>query len=240
MTAANDPSPTPPPSSAPNEPHHGDARSKPPRKPRISYLIATALGLGYVKPGPGTFGSLAGIIVATGGWWTFIIAALIITRITGATGIVVGDAAVGSAQLDPFVFLQIQVALGVAVLGVFTARRVANYAGVEDPQFVVIDEVSGQQLTLLLGGFGPARHLAAASGVIWSNHPLALSQFVGSGVNWRYLVLGFILFRVFDIWKPFPVRQAESLPGGWGIMADDWLAAVYAAAGLWIARAIGL
>jgi phosphatidylglycerophosphatase A len=54
------------------------------------------------------------------------------------------------------------------------------------------------------------------------------------------LLLGFILFRIFDIWKPFPARQAESLPGGWGIMADDWVAGVYAAIGLWIARAAGL
>jgi phosphatidylglycerophosphatase A len=60
-----------------------------------------------------------------------------------------------------------------------------------------------------------------------------------SALNWKYLLLGFILFRVFDIWKPFPARQAESLPGGWGIMGDDWIAGVYAAIGLWIARAAG-
>jgi len=43
--------------------------------------------------------------------------------------------------------------------------------------------------------------------------------------NWKYLLLGFILFRAFDIWKPFPARQAESLPGGLeSIMADDWIA----------------
>ncbi|MGH9708027.1 MAG: phosphatidylglycerophosphatase A [Candidatus Acidiferrales bacterium] len=48
-----------------------------------------------------------------------------------------------------------------------------------------------------------------------------------------------MLFRVFDIWKPFPVRQAESLPGGWGIMADDWLAGIYAALILWGVHAIG-
>ena len=59
-------------------------------------------------------------------------------------------------------------------------------------------------------------------------------------LNWKYLLLGFILFRVFDIWKPFPARQAESLPGGLGIMADDWIAGIYAALGLWIARALGL
>ena len=52
---------------------------------------------------------------------------------------------------------------------------------------------------------------------------------VDAALNWKYFLLGLILFRVFDIWKPFPARQAESLPGGWGIMADDWLAGVYAA-----------
>lgn len=79
---------------------------------------------------------------------------------------------------------------------------------------MVIDEVSGQ----LISYFG-----------------------IGAALpNWKYLLLGFILFRVFDIWKPFPARQAESLPGGLGIMADDWIAGIYAALGLWIARALGL
>jgi phosphatidylglycerophosphatase A len=53
--------------------------------------------------------------------------------------------------------------------------------------------------------------------------------FALSLVNWKYLLLGFILFRIFDIWKPFPLRRLEQLPGGWGIMADDWMAGVYAA-----------
>ena len=44
-----------------------------------------------------------------------------------------------------------------------------------------------------------------------------------------FFLAGFLLFRLFDIWKPFPVRNLEKLPGGWGIMADDWLAGVYAA-----------
>jgi phosphatidylglycerophosphatase A len=99
-------------------------------------------------------------------------------------------------------------------IGLVVATRVANYIGNKDPQIVVIDEVSGQ----LIAYIG-----------------------VGAGMpNWKYLLLGFILFRVFDIWKPFPARQAESLPGGLGIMADDWVAGIYAALGLWIARALGL
>jgi phosphatidylglycerophosphatase A len=101
----------------------------------------------------------------------------------------------------------------VSIFGVWTAGRVSRFANQKDPQFVVIDEVSGQLLTYLL--------------------PFTL-------LNWKSWLLGFILFRVFDIWKPFPARQAESLPGGWGIMADDWVAGVYAAVGLWIARPLGL
>jgi phosphatidylglycerophosphatase A len=102
---------------------------------------------------------------------------------------------------------------GVALLGVWAAGHTATFLRTKDPGCVVIDEVSGQLLT----------------------YAAALAP-----VNWKYLLLGFILFRAFDIWKPFPARQAESLPGGLGIMADDWMAAIYAAIGLWIARAAGL
>jgi len=111
------------------------------------------------------------------------------------------------AQVDYVVVILI------AILGVYVAGRAAKYADNKDPQFVVIDEVSGQMIAY----FSPFTLL-----------------------NWKSLLLGFILFRVFDIWKPFPARQAESLPGGLGIMADDWIAGIYAALGLWAARALGL
>jgi phosphatidylglycerophosphatase A len=117
-----------------------------------------------------------------------------------------------TSDLSP-ALVAIPAAIIVAVVGLWASDLVSKYSSIKDPQFVVVDEVSGQQLTYLLGAV------------------------VG---NWKYLLLGFILFRVFDIWKPFPARQAESLPGGWGIMADDWIAAIYAGLGLWIARAFGL
>jgi phosphatidylglycerophosphatase A len=105
-------------------------------------------------------------------------------------------------------------AILVSLVGVFVASRVAEYLNYKDPQIVVIDEVAGQLIAYIgLGAVAP---------------------------NWKYLLLGFILFRVFDIWKPFPARQAESLPGGLGIMADDWIAGIYAAIGLWALRAFGL
>ena len=108
----------------------------------------------------------------------------------------------------------ILIAIFIAGIGVVVADRTARYLETKDPQVVVVDEVSGQLIAYL--GLG------------------------ASAPNWKYLLLGFILFRVFDIWKPFPARQAESLPGGLGIMADDWIAGIYAALGLWIARAMGL
>jgi phosphatidylglycerophosphatase A len=100
-----------------------------------------------------------------------------------------------------------------------------EYSGEKDPQYVVIDEVAGQHLTLLLPLIPIAlphlsQHFDFSGYAIFA----ALSL-----VNWKYLLLGFLFFRWFDIWKPFPLRRLELLPGGWGIMADDWVAGVYAA-----------
>lgn len=91
------------------------------------------------------------------------------------------------------------VALVLAVAGVWAATTTARHVGRSDPGIVVIDEVVGMLVT-----------------VSW----LPLS---GAG-----LLVGFLLFRVFDIVKPFPAAQSESLPGGWGIMADDVCAGLYA------------
>ncbi|MFZ0212950.1 MAG: phosphatidylglycerophosphatase A [Candidatus Acidiferrales bacterium] len=173
----------------------------PKRKPSLSFFFATACGVGYIPVAPGTWGSLVGVALYC---------ALISIHTRSALDLYLHDTYYVALAGWPVVPV---VAVLLAALGVFTADRVANFTGKKDPQFVVIDEVSGQFLTYLL----------------------ALAP-----LNWKYLALGFILFRLFDIWKPFPARQAESLPGGWGIMTDDWVAAVYAAVGIWIARALGL
>jgi len=169
------------------------------RKPRVSLVIATAFGLGYIHKAPGTFGSLFSVVLA-GLWW----------RLLMAHPIFIDN------YIPDYRFLasMAEFAILASGIGLFAATRVAKYASNKDPQIVVIDEVSGQLISYL--GIGAAMP------------------------NWKYLLLGFILFRVFDIWKPFPARQAESLPGGLGIMADDWIAGIYAALGLWIARALGL
>ena len=87
------------------------------------------------------------------------------------------------------------------VIGIPAATRVARAYAKKDPQFVVIDEVAGQLIALIAS-------------------PLA----------WKSFLAGFILFRVFDIVKPPPVRQLERFPEGTGIVLDDVAAGLYALA----------
>ena len=84
-------------------------------------------------------------------------------------------------------------------VGVAASTRVARGVGIEDPGIVVVDEVVGMWTSLLFLPLTPATALA-----------------------------GFLLFRVMDVFKPYPARQFESLPGGWGIMTDDLMAGIYA------------
>ncbi len=207
----------------------------PPTNPHLALFVATAGGLGYFPKAPGTLGSLVGLVLAVLPYWIFFgLAAAIIAAHHGDYGIFLSASTWHS---DPFLGAQIVLTLVVAGLGVWASDRVATRFREKDPQYVVIDEVSGQHLTLLLGCGGPIWWRAAQP--FANPMPLGLIT-LHSALNWKYLLLGFILFRAFDIWKPFPARQAESLPGGWGIMADDWIAGIYAAIGLWLARAAGL
>jgi len=208
-----------------------------PKKPRLALAMATALGVGYIPKAPGTFGSLVGIAVAI---LTHPISLVVITSIllfhVSAASIRVptfrGHAAPVLLLIPSLVALVI-----VGLLGLWSSSRVVDYAGVKDPQYVVIDEVSGMQLTLMLAivPFGlPTSLLPADEASVFGLYS-ALSL-----LNWKYLLLGFILFRVFDIWKPWPIRRLEKLPGGWGIMADDWMAGIYAAILLRVALHFGL
>jgi phosphatidylglycerophosphatase A len=87
----------------------------------------------------------------------------------------------------------------ISLAGILASAAINRRTGHEDPSFIVIDEVAGQLLTFLFLPF-----------------------------SWLNLILGFIAFRTFDMWKPFPIRKLESLGGGVGVMADDLLAGVYA------------
>lgn len=93
---------------------------------------------------------------------------------------------------------QVALLVGITLVGIWAAGVAETALKREDPGPVVIDEVAGQLVTLLL-----------------------------TGVAWKGAVAGFFLFRVFDIFKPFPARRLERLHGGLGIMADDIAAGVY-------------
>jgi phosphatidylglycerophosphatase A len=92
-------------------------------------------------------------------------------------------------------------ALGAFLPGVWAATSVARARNLKDPQIVVIDEVIGQWITL--------------AGAVT--------------LSWPAWIAAFAFFRLFDIWKPFPIRRLEKLPEGWGVVMDDVLAGVYGA-----------
>jgi phosphatidylglycerophosphatase A len=213
-------------------------------KPRLAILLATALGVGYIPKAPGTCGSLLGVLTAFFSA-VFFLHPSSISELFSPNPL--ADAmmtrriflAPGADPHDVMVVLPLFVALGVlAVLvavGVWSSSRAAAYVGKKDPQFVVIDEVAGQHLALLL----PLIPIALPRLTEHFDFSLYAIFFALSLVNWKYLLAGFILFRVFDIWKPYPLARLENLPGGWGIMADDWMAGLYAAILLRVALHFG-
>jgi phosphatidylglycerophosphatase A len=94
---------------------------------------------------------------------------------------------------------QVGVTVALFLLGTLAAAHLAGRLGLKDPGIVVVDEVVGQWVSLLLLPLTPLT-----------------------------VILGFLLFRLLDVLKPWPARDFERLPGGWGIMADDVMAGIYA------------
>jgi len=214
-------------------------------KPRLALAVATALGVGYAPKAPGTFGSLVGVV-------TIFLSAVFFLRpahwsdlfslhpLADSTlmdkhflvpGSDIHDAAMWLPLICAFALL-----IFLALAGVWASHLAADYSGIKDPQFVVIDEVAGQHLTLVL----PLIPIAMPNLQTHTDFSVYAIFSALSLVNWKYLLAGFLLFRLFDIWKPYPIQNLEKLPGGWGIMADDWLAGVYAAILLRAALHFGL
>ena len=108
----------------------------------------------------------------------------------------------------------ILVAFGVfIILGIWAATRSIDLLGNTDASQAVVDEVIGQ-LTVFL--------------------------FIPFTRSWALIGAGFLLFRLFDIWKPFPIDQLQELPGGVGVVADDVAAGIYAGIVLSVFHAISL
>jgi phosphatidylglycerophosphatase A len=159
---------TEPPTAAPAPPASA-------RKTLWAWTVATFFGAGLGKPGPGTWGSVAAVLLWAAYAWGFH------PPPTTLLLILLGG-------------IVISIALGIPAATI-AARESARH----DPGFVVIDEVAGQWIALL-----------------------------GSPIDWYHPLIALALFRLFDITKPFPARQLERLPAGWGIVFDDVAAGLYA------------
>jgi phosphatidylglycerophosphatase A len=145
------------------------------KKTTWAWTVATFFGAGFGKPGPGTWGSVAAVLLWAAYAW-------------------------GLHPTAQALLLALLVGIVLSlILGIPAATIAARESGRKDPGFVVVDEVTGQWIALL-----------------------------GSHANWRHALLALVLFRLFDITKPFPVRSLERLPAGWGIVLDDVGAGLYA------------
>jgi phosphatidylglycerophosphatase A len=145
------------------------------KKTLWAWAIGTFFGAGLLKPGPGTYGSAAALLLWYGAAYLFHPAPL-----TLAIGTLIA-------------------AVAATLIGIPAATVVARESGREDPGHVVIDEVAGQLITL-----------------------------IGISPTWPHAALALVLFRLFDILKPPPIRQLERLPHGTGIMLDDVAAGIFA------------
>lgn len=137
--------------------------------------IATFFGIGYLRPGPGTWAS--------------------------ATTVLLWACAAYILPVNLRTLVAITAAVLIILIGIPAATIAARALHIKDPQFVVIDEVAGQLIALIAVPLG-----------------------------WKSFLAALILFRVFDIVKPPPVRQLEALPEGTGIMLDDIAAGLFALA----------
>jgi len=135
-------------------------------------MIASVFYIGFIPGAPGTYGAIVTAII----YWAL------------------------SQRSQRFIpELHISALCLISIIGVLTAAEMERSTGVEDPSYVIIDEVAGQLVAYL---FLPPNLLT--------------------------IIVGLVAFRVFDIWKPFPIGKLEALGNGVGVMADDLLAGVYA------------
>ena len=153
-------------------------------KTRWAWALGTWFGAGRMKPGPGTYGSVAAVLLWFGAAHLFHPGRLALALATALA------------------------ALLITLIGIPASTIVARESGRQDPGFVVIDEVAGQWIAL-----------------------------IAVRPDWQHAALALVLFRLFDIWKPWPIRKLEALPEGAGIMLDDVAAGLLAlAVGLLVSR----
>jgi phosphatidylglycerophosphatase A len=149
------------------------------RRTRWAWTLSTFCGAGYLKPGPGTYGSIFAVLL-----WYLAADLFTPTRLTLTLATAIA-------------------AVLITLIGIPASTITARESSRKDPGFVVIDEVAGQLFALILTP--------------------ALGEHA-----WAHAALALLLFRLFDIWKPWPIRRLEALPTGTGIMLDDVAAGLLA------------
>ncbi|MDI1243134.1 MAG: phosphatidylglycerophosphatase A [bacterium] len=173
--------------------------------------------LDYVSLAVTTFG-VGYLPLAPGTWGSMVGVAIYL----GVTSFVTGMALAFKTNIsglgwEPFLSwvhaIILIVFLLFTLLGVWAAGRATELLGDLDPSKAVVDEVIGQLIVFL---------------------------FVPFGIGWPFVLAGFMLFRLFDIWKPYPIDSLQVLPGGIGVCADDILAGVYAGICLAVVYAVSL
>lgn len=172
---------------------------------RLSELVVTFFYVGKIPFAPGTWGSLAGLGFLLGYGYS------ILAMFRAYNNMVVGYKTVLGIMAITLIIL---LPVGLFAAGWYFGNKYLEYKGKEDHQEIVIDEVVGQMLTVFLAEI-------VALFVTSVTHKME-QRF------WLVIFLSFISFRLFDIWKPWPVSWADKRKTALFIMLDDVLAAVYA------------
>jgi phosphatidylglycerophosphatase A len=167
---------------------------------KLNFLIATVFGIGKIPFAPGTFGSIATFPII---WLFFVSCSYLFVNIFPSNFPALNFI---YSYLACWVFLVI-----LFFIGWYSANKYEQMVGGKDPKEVVIDEVVGQGITFLL---------------CWPS--IFIFDFLINKL-WLVFVLSFVLFRLFDIIKPWPISWADQkIKGGLGIMIDDVIAGLMA------------
>ena len=177
------------------------------KAPRWAWVVATGLGSGWLRPAPGTWGSLA----ALAAW-------CLLSRLLATPFSAWVLAHRGHPSLAACIYgaeaLFMAAPLAMTWLAVRASDLVVRETGEKDPGWIVADEWAGMWITLWPLRWEIAQNLHRLWAPGW----------------WRWLpalLVPFLVFRLLDIWKPWPVRQIQVLPGGDGVVADDVVAGLY-------------
>ena len=177
------------------------------KAPRWAWVVATGFGSGRLRPAPGTWGSLSGLAA-----WCL----MSVLLATPFTTWVLGHR--NHPHLAAFIYaveaLFMLAPLAMTWLAVRASDLVVAETGDKDPGWIVADEWAGMWITLWPMRWEIAQNLMRLAAPGW----------------WRWLpmlLVPFLVFRLLDIWKPWPARQIQVLPGGDGIVADDVVAGLY-------------